>query len=256
MIRILTLITVLALGIAGCQAPPDIKKLQDENSALSQKLTKANQKVSSLEADKTLLKQDVAELNRVVGVLGQEKSSRVAESTNLRAQVRQFVQQRIDSLKNFLLASDLLDYIGGELVERSTVEQKPVLAVDLYNKVPNSGTLTGVGGYFQSPGDVSVKVLRQIGENLVVVWASPTVKIPERGVQRLNFPVSVGVEKGDYLAYYFSKPNSISYDTGTGDTRYLPDDVPVGSLLKRSSLQGENDKRSYAVGVFGLLNTQ
>ncbi|WP_101760194.1 hypothetical protein [Oceanicoccus sp. KOV_DT_Chl] len=258
MIRTLTQLGILMLvvGLAACQAPPNIKKLQDENGALAQQLGQANQRISSLEADKTLLKQDVAELNRVVAVLGQEKSSRVAESTNLRGQVRQFVQLRIDSLKNFLLASDLLDYIGGELVERTNVEPKPVLAVDLYNQIPVSGTLTGVGGYFQSAGDVSVKVLRQIGDNLVVVWASEPVIIAERGMQRLNFPVSVGVEKGDYLAYYFSKPGSISFDTGTGDTRYLAADVPVGSLVKRSSLQGENDKRSYAVGVFGLLNTK
>ncbi len=249
------LVMLVALALFGCQAAPDVKKLQDKNVALEQQLSQANQDIGKLKADKKLLEQDVAELNRVVSVLGQEKSSRVTESTNLRGQVRQFVQTRIDSLKTFLLASDLLDYIGGEMVERATVDEQPVLLVDLYNKVPRNGTLTGVGAYFQATGSVSVKVLRPIAGNNVVVWASPAIAVPERGVQRLEFPVTVGVEKGDILAYHLSQVGMVGYDTGTGDTRYLDEDVAVGTSIKTSSLEGENDKRAYSVGVFGLLNT-
>ncbi|ARN74561.1 hypothetical protein [Oceanicoccus sagamiensis] len=255
MLRVSLLMSVMVLALWGCQAPPDLKKLQDENGALEQQLGQANRDISKLKADKVLLQQDVAELNRVVSVLGQEKNSRVTESTNLRGEVRQFVQARIDSLKTFLLASDLLDYIGGELVERSNVDKQPLLLVDLYNKVPRNGTLTGVGGYFQATGNISVKVLRPIAGNLVVVWASQPIAVPERGVQRLTFPVTVGVEKGDLLAYHLGSVGMVGFDTGTGDTRYLNDDVMVGASLKPSSLQGENDKRAYSMGVFGLLNS-
>ena len=254
MLRALLVIPGLVMLLWGCQTAPDLKALQDENGSLQQQLTQADHNISTLEADKALLKQDVDELNRVVGILGQEKTSRVTESTNLRGQVRQFAQLQIDSLKQFLLASDLLDYIGGELVERSSVDEKPLLVVDLFNEVPRNGTLTGVGGYFQSVGDVSVKVLRPISGNLVVVWSSQAINVPERGVQRLNFPVSVGVEKGDVLAYYFSQPGLVGFDTGTGDARYLSEDTVVGATVKHSSLKGENDKRAYSVGVFGLLN--
>ena len=240
----------------GCQTPPppDVKKLQDENSALQQQLSQFRNQVSKLEVDKDLLEQDIAELNRVVGVLGEEKSSRVEESTSLRGQVRQFVQLQIDGLKQFLLASDLLDYVGGELVERTNVDEKPVLVVDLFHSVPRNGTLTGVGGYFQRAGTISVKVLRPIADKLVVVWASQPVNVAQSGLQRLNFPVSVGIEKGDYLAYYISQPGLVGFDTGTGDTRYMDEDTTVGATIKRSSLRGKNDKRAYSVGVFGLLN--
>ena len=130
------------------ESPVDMKKLQDQNSSLQQQLGQARQQINTLQAEKSVLKKDVAELNRVVGVLGQEKSSRVQESTSLRGQVRRFVQDQIDGLKQFLLASNLLDYIGGELVERVNVDEKPLLIVDLLNKVPSTGSLTGVSGYF------------------------------------------------------------------------------------------------------------
>lgn len=255
MLRYPCLLLVLSLGLWGCQAPPNIQKLQSENGVLQQQLERSNQKVAQLQADKVLLEQDMAELKRIMGVLGEEKSSRVAESTNLRGEVRQFVQAQMDGLKNFLLASDLLDYIGGEAVERSNVDDEPVLVVDMFNAVPRNGNLTGVRGFFQNAGTVAVKVLRPIGDNLVVVWASQPIKVLERGEQSLKFPVSVGVEKGDLLGYYFAQPELVSFDTGTGDTRYLTEDKRVGSVIRPSSLKGESAKRAYSVGVFGLLNT-
>lgn len=247
---------VLAMLLAGCQVPPDIKTLQDQNGALQQELDEARTNIGKLQADKVLLEQDNAELSRVINVLGEEKSSRVEESTSLRGQVRQFVQMQIDNLKQFLLAANLLDYVGGELVERASLDEKPVLAVDLMNAVPLAGTLTGVGGYFQGTGQLSVKVLRPVKDNLVVVWASHPITIAERGLQRLKFPVVVGVEKGDLLAYYFTNPGMVGFDTGTGDTRYVNEDASVGSALRRSSLNGEKARRAYSIGVFGLLNTQ
>lgn len=254
-VKILGLCSLL-LGLSACQAPPDIKSLQDKNSALEQQLSQAQRDINKLQADKVLLEQDNAELNRVISVLGEEKSSRVAESTNLRGEVRQFVQQQIDTLKQFLLASNLVDYVGGELVERASVDEKPLLIVDFLNAIPRNGTLTGVGGYFQNVGSLSVKVLRPIGDDLVVIWNSAPLAITERGQQRIKFPVVVGVEKGDYLAYYFSQPGMVGFDTGTGDSRYIDEDVAVGSSLRRNSLNGEKARRSYSLGVFGLLNAR
>ena len=255
MINRLLLIAPLAVILWGCQAPPGIKQLQDQNTVLEQQLGQARQSIDTLQTDKALLQKDVTELNRVMSVLGEEKTSRVTESTNLRGEVRQFVQAQIDGLKQFLLASDLLDYIGGELVERSAVNEQPLLVVDLYNSVLRNGSLTGVGGYFQGEGTVSVKVLRQIAGDLVVIWASKPIAVPGSGLHRLKFPVSVGIEKGDYLGYYFAQPGLISFDSGTGDSRYLDEDVLVGTVVKRNGLKGEANKRAYAVGVFGLLNS-
>ena len=246
----------LAAMLAGCQAPPNIKKLQDENGNLQQQLDQAHKDLDQLQTDKVMLQKNVTELNRVITVLGAEKSSRVAESTSLRGQIRRFVQQQIDNLKEFLLAADLVDYVGGELVERASVDDEARLVVDLLNPVPLDGTLTGVGGYFHGAGSVSVKVLRPVNEDLVVVWSSKPIAVAAGGLRRLKFPVVVGVEKGDILGYYFNKPGMISFDTGTGDSRYSSEDIAVGDSLRRSSLNGEKAKRAYSIGVFGLLNAR
>ena len=255
MLRMAALLLGSSIFLVGCQTPQNIQQLQDEKSALQQQLDQTNQQVVQLESEKSALQGDVAELQRVLGVLGQEKTSRITESTNLRGQVRQFVQIQMDSLRDFLLAGDLLDYIGGETVARSNVDEEPLLVVDILNKVPRNGNLTGLTGYFQKAGNLSVKVIRPIGDNLVVVWSSQMMDVLEQGEQRLKFPVAVGVEKGDYVGYYFAQPGLVSFDTGTGGSRYLSDDKLVGSIIRKTSLVGKKEKRAYSIGVFGLLNT-
>lgn len=254
MIRILVLMLCF-VALYGCQTPPDLQILQDKNGSLQQQLGTANNQISELEAEKESLEDDIAELNRVVTVLGLEKSSRVTSSTNLRGQVREYVQNQIDSLKAFLLASDLLDYVGGALVQRSSFDEKPVLIVDLVNRIPLNGSLMGVEAYFQSPGAISVKILRPIDGSLVVIWDSQPLAVVEPGKQRLSFPVSVGVEQGDYAAYFLSQPGLVGYERGTGGSRYINEDMSVGTSIRKSSLIGKKEKRAYSMGVFGLLNT-
>jgi len=256
MLRIILVISCFVIPVIGCQVPPDIKTLQDKNTEMQNKLEQADNQLVSLQSRNARLKQDIAELERVKSVLGQEKSSRVAESTLVRGTVREFVKSQIDNLKQFLLESNLLDYVGGELVERSSMDAKPLIMLDLYNVVPGRGTLTSVGGYFQEKGKISVKVLRPLDNELVVVWASSTLTVKKTGLQKLPFSVSVGVERGDVIAYYFSKPGMVGYDSGTGDSRYAKKDIQVGSMLKPSSMSGEKEKRAYSVGVYGLLTTQ
>jgi len=228
--------------------------MQDENASLQQQLKTMTAEVGSLSADRKLLQQDVAELNRIIGVLGEEKNSRIEESASVRGQVRQFVQAQIDGLKQFMLESHLLDYIGGELTQRSSLDKQPLLIVDLQHSIPNSGSLTGVGAYFQSSGTISVKVLRPVENgNYVVIWTSPVLAVNEPGLQLISFPVSVSVEKGDKLAYYLGQTEQVSFDTGTGDTRYVDGDLGIGALLQEASMKGAKEKRAYSIGVYGLL---
>jgi hypothetical protein len=250
-----TVLLCSVLVLAGCQTAPDVQQLQDQNASLQNQLTQANNKNDTLTAEQTLLKQENTELNRVITVLGQEKSSRVEESTGLRGDVRQFVQLQIDNLKQFLLKSNLADYIGGELVERQQRDAEPVLLVDRGHPVPRHGTLTAVSAFFTGPGTMTVKVLRPVGEELVVVWESDPIIVRELGNQRLSFNVSISVERDDVLAYYL-EPGMVGFDTGTGEMGYRDEDIHVGGVIGTSSLLGDGDKRSYAIGVIGLLNAE
>lgn len=246
------LVATVVLG--ACQVQPDIKQIQDQNLQLSTDLDKARQDIAQLQAQEQKLLTDITELNRVNNVLDTEKSSRVQESSELRSQVRRFVQNQIDAYKNFMVQGGLLDYVGGELVERSKVVDKPLLLVDLMNTIPSAGTLTGVGAHFVRPGTFSVKVLRPVDNQLVVIWDSQLLEVTQAGINRINFPVSVVVEKGDVIAYHFKQGAAVSFDEGTGDTRFQEEELKLGQTTRASSLAGEKHRRAYSLGVYGLLN--
>lgn len=250
----LTSLAAAAILLSACQTTPEIQQMQSENRQLRSELGEARDTIDSLKAQETLLRREVAELNRVIDVLDMEKSTRTRESSELRSQVRRFVQLQIDQFRDFLVQGDLLDYIGGELVERSSVEDRSLFLVDLDNRIPRSGSLTGVGAHFVAPGSFVVKVLRPVDDSLVVIWESMPISMDTPGIHQITFPVSVGVEQGDVMGYYFPSTVTVSYDEGTGDTRHLTSDLALGSTTKVSSLQGERRRRAYSVGVYGLLN--
>lgn len=244
---------ILGLALAGCQTPANIQELQSKNTNLQSQLESAKRQIGDLEVKQRSLNDEIAELNRVASLLNTEKTSRVQESSSLRGTVRLFAQSQIDQLKEFLFASNLLDYVGGELIARSRIDDKPIMLVDLANPIPKDGVVTGLGGYFNQPATFTIKVLRPVEENLVVIWESKNISISARGVQRFSFASNVGVQKGDLMGYYVSTPG-VSFDTGTGDTRYLENDVKPGAVVPMSSLSGKEKRRAYSIGVFGLLN--
>ncbi|WP_020210539.1 hypothetical protein [Gilvimarinus chinensis] len=240
--------------LAGCQTPPNIKQMQDENAQLKAELTQSKAKVVALQQQERQLQSHINELNRVMAVLDTEKTVRVQESSELRSQVRRYVQKEIDELKAFMVQSDLLDFVGGELVQRNSIDHQSMLLVDLANPMPASGTLTGVGAHFIKPGTFTVQVLRPVQEHLLVIWTSSTLTATNSGVSQVNFPISVGVEKGDVIGYVFHQPGVVSFDEGTGNTRYISDVPKLGQSIKVRSLEGSSEKRAYSVGVYGLLN--
>ncbi len=236
--------------LSACQTSPDVKKMEK----LKADLGVANNNIAQLQKQEVELRQDLAEKTRVNGVLGVEKTSRVQESSELRGQVRVFVQKQIDAYKDFLVRGGLLDYIGGELVARAKTDEKPLCVVDLANVIPKTGTLTGAGAYFVKPGKFSVKVLRKVDKSLVVIWDSKPLLVTQTGVVRINFPVSVGVEQGDLIGYYLGEGVAVSFDEGTGITRFQSEDLKLGEVISTASMQGERNHRAYSLGVYGLLN--
>lgn len=249
----LTLASCISVVLAGCQTPANVKELEVKNDRLQSQLAKAQQEISGLQNDNQQLQGEVSELRRVIGVLDTEKSSRVEESLSLRTEVRQFVQAQVDSLKAFMVASDLLDYVGGELVQRALAHEQPSVLVDLANKVPRAGSLSGVAGYFTGPTQLKVYVLRPVGDRFVVIWGSPSLFISGAGEQRAEFGVSVGIEQGDVIAYEFPSKTQVTYDKGTGSTVMSSKALQLGNTISPSSLKGGKERRAYSLGVFAIL---
>jgi len=241
------------LTLTACQTPPNMQQLQSEKQALQVELKTTKQDVAQLQNERDILQFELNEVNRVLGVLGGEKSARVKESSTLRNEMRRFVQRQIDELKLFMVKSDLLDYVGGEQVARKKYDNRPLMLIDLQNAVPRPGVLTGVGGYFVKPTEMVVKVLRPISDDLVVIWESQPIAINKAGQVNATFPVTVSVEKGDVLGYYFPKLATASFDMGTADTRYTKKNLRPGTRINTLSLSGKKERRAYALGVYGLL---
>ena len=254
MSRFLSLLAIpCVLTLSACQTPVSTQELEIRNKSLSTQLETAEGKISTLESEQQQLQNRLDESNRKLEIIGKEKSSRFTESTQLRSQVRQFAQQQIDVYKSFLVNNNLLDYVGGELVKRKQYDNRPIMLIDLKNEIPRPGVLTGIGAWFVKPTQITVKVLRKIDDKLVVVWESRKLDINKTGMVKTRFKVNVGVEKGDVLGYYFSKVATVPFDKGTGNTRYLNNNLRLGSGISPSSLDGEDQQRAYSLGVYGLL---
>jgi len=248
----------LVLGIvliAGCMAESNVKELQDANAQLERELMAASDEISDLRVQQERLRSNISELERLIGILETEKSSRVQESSQLRQLVRGFIRDQIDDYRSFLLRGDLLDYVGGELVQRAhQSEEEALLLLDMNNPIPRAGTLTGFAGYFYQQGRVGLRVLRPLDEELVVIWTGPEMTVPEAGRVRMNLPASVGVEAGDIVGYHFSGPVAVSHDRGTGEVIRLREDLALGAVIKRKNLPGQSEPRTYSIGALGLLN--
>ena len=241
--------------IAGCMADSNVKELQDTNAQLERELMAASDEISDLRVQEERLRSNISELERLSGILETEKSSRVQESSHLRQLVREFIRSQIDGYRSFLLRGDLLDYVGSELVQRAHQSEEEALSLlDLSNPMPRSGTLTGFAGYFYQQGQVSLRVLRPLDDELVVIWTGPAMTVSEPGRVRMNLPLSVGVEAGDIVAYHFSGPVAVSHDRGTGEVVRLREDLALGAVIKRKNLPNEFESRTYSIGALGLLN--
>jgi len=241
--------------LVGCMADSNVKELQDTNAQLERELMAASDEISDLRVQEERLRSNISELERLIGILETEKSSRVQESSQLRQLVRGFIRDQIDDYRSFLLRGDLLDYVGSELVQRAhQSEEEALFLLDLSNPMPRSGTLTGFAGYFYQQGQVSLRVLRPLDDELVVIWTGPEMTVSEPGRVRMSLPVSVGVEAGDIVGYHFSGPVAVSHDRGTGEVVRLREDLALGAVIKRKNLPNQSESRAYSIGALGLLN--
>lgn len=253
MLRQLSLFFISCSVLTACELPPDAQKMQQDYQVLNSRLVNAQQQIHQLEQNQQDLKIENTELKRIFEILNLEKDSRVDESTELRLHLRRFAQSQIDSLKGFMLHTMLLDYVGEELVERVYVDDKSQVLVDFENAIPRSGSLMGVSGYFTGPTEFSLDVLRPVDDRYVVVWQSQVMSVAEAGSQRVRFPVSVGVEQGDVIAYSFPLSVGVKYDLGTGSTLLSKKPLELGGLVEPKSLHGEDEKRAYSLGVIAIL---
>lgn len=251
--RYLIVCLAVCLFAGGCAAPTEqMKQLQVENSRLQSDLSSAKSNIEDLEGKNAQLTDQVRRLTKISGTLAQEKAVRVEESSQLRQEVRAFLREQMSSLREFSKNEDFLDYRGGELIRRTGDIGKSAALIDTLYRMNEPGILFGVRGQFAEPSRLSMAVLREVAGEWVVVWKTELIEITRPGIQNIDFPVPVTVQKDDLVAYLFPDNIPIACEQGTGGIVPVDKMLQVGQKLDRTVL-GSHQGWACSIGVVGVL---
>jgi hypothetical protein len=246
---------LFALFLSGCAGSGEaLLRLQEENRLLQQQLVLAQNNIADLTGEKASLDEKVAELTRVSGTLQREKRARVEEAEQLRKSMRGFVQAQMDALREFSIRQDFFDYIGAELVNRQHSGEENLTLVDHGNRIPGSGTLLAVRGYFIVPCRLRVLVLRPAQNVWSVVKVSELQEVATPGMIQVELDVPMAVQAGDILGFAFAGPVGVPYDEKTGATVLFSDPLKAGSRLHIPEIKGTPRRRAYSIGGVGLFD--
>ena len=237
-------VLLVVLFASGC-ASSRVKTLQAENLRLTSDLTTAHGSITRLEGE-------VKDLRQVNKTLQYEKKAQVDETADVRRSARTFVRGQVESLRDFAQSRSLLDYVGGETIERASVDGENVLLVDMKNAFENPGILVGARVLARTETRLVFCVLRPQGDGVVVLWMSAPFLVPAGEVAHLSFDTPVAAQKGDMIGAYAPDALGVPHDTGTGDTRAVSGPVEVGQSIAVSDMNGAQN-RSYSFGVVGFL---
>jgi hypothetical protein len=247
-----SLLVLVPLALTSCATPPQVQKLSAEKTALSKELVASREQVAKLEARERELTDSIAEFDRMNTLLEKEKGARVEETADVRGETRSFVSRQLEDLSDFSRRKELFDYVGGELMDRSTLKGENLILIDLKNTMPSAGTLAGGRVFTKEKTGVQFCVLRQRGKDLAVAWVSQVYSVPRGGLFNFTFDMPVPVEKGDRVGLFSPGAVMIPFDVGTGDTRTVDGPPLPGQVIPAASFS-EQTRRAYPFGVVGLL---
>lgn len=246
-----SLLVLVPLALSGC-ATSQVRQLSTDKAALSKELVASRERVAQLESRERELTDTMAELDRLNTLLEKEKGVRVDETADVRGETRSFVSRQLEDLSDFSHKKELFDYVGSELMDRSTLEGENLILIDLKNTMPSAGTLAGGRVFAKEKTGVQFCVLRPRGKDIAVAWVSPVYSVPRGGLFNFTFDMPVPVEKGDRVGLFSPGAVKIPFDVGTGDTRLVDGPPLPGQIIPAASFSGQT-RRAYPFGVVGLL---
>ena len=246
------LFVLVPLALSGCATSKTVHQLSTEKETLSKELVASREKVTQMEARERELTDNIAELDRLNNLLEKEKGVRVEETADVRGETRTFVSRQLDDLSEFSHKKELFDYVGGELMDRSTLKGENLILIDMKHTMPSAGTLAGGRVFTKEKTGVQFCVLRPRGKDLGVAWVSPVYSVPRGGLFNFTFDMPVQVEKGDRVGLFSPDAVKVPFDVGTGDTRMVDGPPVPGHVIPAAKFSGQT-RRAYPFGVVGLL---
>lgn len=254
-----TMIALLgALLLAGCATTNEqLIALQTENAGLKQDVQAKDSRIQELTADKTKLTTELDYCTKRADVLVKEKSARLGEASELRKGIREFTEQMQKSLQTYFQRTEIVDYLGSELIARASADpQKTVLLVDLNNPVPENGTVIGGRAWLTGPARLSYCLLRhEQNGKYTAVAVTPEITASQTGLQNWVFDLPISAHKGDLIGIYLADNVTIPYDdVDTGQVVAIPGEIKPGASVAITPGDSRN-KRTYSFGVVGYFDS-
>ncbi|MFH0909393.1 MAG: hypothetical protein V1929_11570 [bacterium] len=248
----------LAILVSGCATTDQqVLQLQSENHELKRDAEDKIAKIRNLTDEKSRLETDLAYCTKRTGVLEKEKTARIDEAGEIRKGVRQFTDQVITSMQTYFERAEIVDYLGGELFARASVDvQKNTLLVDLRNPVKESGTIIGGRAYVTGPTRVQFCLIRpdDAKTKFSIVAITPPAMAADAGLQSWTFDVPMSAKRGDLIAVYLPDDASIPYDDAdTGQVVTAPGPVKINGTVALS-VGAKKNRRAYSFGVVGYFD--
>jgi hypothetical protein len=127
--------------------------------------------------------------------------------------------------------------------------------------VPSQGQINGIGGYFTGACDIHIKLLRPVGNDYIVTYSKPLkVEAAEPGERLIDFDQPIIARKGDIIAYYFSGPVNVPFDSALGIPSYFKmgsDKYQKGDRVAADDIwQSDQTKRKYSLNYYGIFYTK
>ncbi len=239
--RILVLMFAMSFLTFGCAA--DNNTLKKENSLLKTQLNETR-------AENTRLGDNLDKCSKISDTLSKEKTSKDASMSSLRAKTRVFLRNEYDVLNRFSKNDELMDYIGGEQIERKGLKGSNQTLVDMRPLSANA-VIYVIKGDFMSQTKIIPKLFRETDSGLICVWEGTLLIVESVGLTSLELSTPLNAMKGDFIGLYFPDDVTVPFDDETGSFSVYSRNIKMGSPLPTTPIFM---KRSYSIGVSGLLD--
>ena len=257
---LLALLVLPALFCSGCYTTDQaMLQLKQKNRDLIQQVAERESTIKLLKNDKEFLQNELAYYTKRATVLDKEKKARMEASTGLRQGIREFTDNVMNSLRNYYQKTELVDYIGSELIARTVLgDNNNTLLIDLDHPLEADGTLIGGSAYIAAaPARLVFCLLRPVagkpGQYQVVRMSDPQAS-DRRGMQAWTFQVPLAGKQGDLIGVFFPELVAVPYDDAdTGNAALVPGPIQAGDVVKVREPEKRN-KRAYSFGMTGFLN--
>ena len=232
-------LSFLLFSLTGCADPEGLRnQIKELNNEISEMLVIKEELTSKLNS-----------CNKLTSDLTQEKEERHKNLTSLKAKTRRFIKEEYNFLGAFSKSEELMDYKGGELIERTERGGSDLTILNM-TPLPLNSVIYSIDGFFYQETTFSPQLFRLIEEEWICVWQGPYIHVQAPGLITFPLETPLNAVKGDIFGFYFPDDVAVSFSERTGTHTTFSGKVDMGEEAP-SRFKATN--RSYSIGISGFI---